>query len=120
MRDGVVDTPAQEAARPTARVERSSCRVTSPRPSIGPGAPHRRSRGASTAIGRRDRETTRRYRASELRQWLKVEEDPAEYAAFLDQYIFGVRDFAEYIDRCGGMKRLQELRQREFLLDRGR
>lgn len=55
-----------------------------------------------------------------LRHWLKVEEDPGEYAKFLDKYIHGTRDFFEYLELCGGMARLQTLRQDEFLLNRGR
>ena len=49
-----------------------------------------------------------------LRQWLEVEKDPAAHRQFLDDYIFGVRDFTEYLERCGGLKRLQELRRQEF------
>lgn len=55
-----------------------------------------------------------------LRLWLKVEEDPAEHRKFLEQYLFGVRDFTEYLQLCGGLSRLQKLRQDEFLLNRGR
>ena len=55
-----------------------------------------------------------------LRHWLKVEEDPAAYAAFLERYIFGVKHFTEYLERCGGLSRMQELRRQELLLDRGR
>jgi len=55
-----------------------------------------------------------------LRHWLDVECDPAEYAKFLDRYLFGVSDFAEYLQLCGGLPRLQKLRQEEFLLHRGR
>ncbi len=55
-----------------------------------------------------------------LRQWLKVEEDPIAFGAFLDRYIFGVKDFTEYLELCGGLKRMQELRRQELLLDRGR
>lgn len=55
-----------------------------------------------------------------LRRWLAVERDPAEYQRFLDEHIFGVTDFAEYLQRCGGLPRMQQLRQQEFLLDRGR
>ncbi|MBI3823980.1 MAG: CoA transferase subunit A [Planctomycetes bacterium] len=55
-----------------------------------------------------------------LRHWLKVEADPAEYQKFIDQYIFGVGDFNEYLQLCGGLPRLQKLRQEEFLLHRGR
>jgi glutaconate CoA-transferase subunit A len=53
-----------------------------------------------------------------LCQWLRVEKDPAAFRQFLDVYVYGVRDFAEYLQRCGGLPRLQQLRQQEFLLDR--
>ena len=55
-----------------------------------------------------------------LRQWLDVERDPATYKNFIDKYILGVSDFAEYLHLCGGLPRLQRLRQEEFLLHRGR
>jgi glutaconate CoA-transferase subunit A len=55
-----------------------------------------------------------------LRQWLEVEADPAAYRQFLDRYLFEVRDFAEYLQRCGGLPRLQQLRHQELLLDRGK
>lgn len=55
-----------------------------------------------------------------LRHWLKVEEDVAEYRKFIDRYIFGVSDFTEYLQLCGGLPRLQKLRQEEFLLNRGK
>lgn len=51
-----------------------------------------------------------------LRKWLEVERDPAAFARFLDEHIFGVRDFAEYLSRCGGLPRLQQLRLQEHLL----
>ena len=35
---------------------------------------------------------------------------------FLDEMIFGVPDFHAYLDRCGGLPRLQQLRQQEFQL----
>jgi glutaconate CoA-transferase subunit A len=54
-----------------------------------------------------------------LRQWLTVEKDGEEFRAFLDKYIFGVKDFAEYLQLCGGLPRMQELRCHEFLLHRG-
>ena len=37
---------------------------------------------------------------------------------FLDRYLFGPRGFADYLERCGGLERLQQLRQQEFLLHR--
>lgn len=55
-----------------------------------------------------------------FRQWLDAERDLATFQAFLDQYIFGTRDFSEYLQRCGGLPRLQQLRSQEFLLHRGR
>jgi glutaconate CoA-transferase subunit A len=55
-----------------------------------------------------------------LRAWLRAESDPAEFAKFLEYHILGVSDFNEYLQRCGGLARLQQLRREEFLLDRGR
>ena len=33
---------------------------------------------------------------------------------------YGVRDFGEYLQLCGGLPRMQELRRQEFLLHQGR
>jgi glutaconate CoA-transferase subunit A len=54
-----------------------------------------------------------------LKLWLEVEKDPAAFLQFLDDHILGVRDHAEYLDLCGGLHRLQQLRQRELLLHQG-
>lgn len=51
-----------------------------------------------------------------LRAWLAAEQDLGTFRAFLERHIYGVRDFAEYLQTCGGLPRLQELRLREFLL----
>lgn len=53
-----------------------------------------------------------------LRHWLRAERDPAEYARFLDHFVLGVKDFHEYLQRCGGLPRLQKLRREELLLER--
>jgi glutaconate CoA-transferase subunit A len=53
-------------------------------------------------------------------QWLRQERDLEPFKAFLQKYVFGVKDFGEYLQRCGGLPRLQELRRQELLLDRGR
>jgi glutaconate CoA-transferase subunit A len=53
-----------------------------------------------------------------LCQWLRAEEEVATFRPFLDEYIYGVRNFAEYLQRCGGLERMQQLRQQEFLLNR--
>ncbi len=55
-----------------------------------------------------------------LRRWLTVEKDIDAYQRFLDEHVYAVKDFAEYLQRCGGLPRLQQLRQEEFLLNRGR
>lgn len=55
-----------------------------------------------------------------LRRWLEVERDPVELRAFVEEYIYGLRDFSEYLQKCGGLSRMQELRRQEFLLNQGR
>jgi glutaconate CoA-transferase subunit A len=55
-----------------------------------------------------------------LRQWLLAERESASYEAFLQQYVLGVKDFAEYLECCGGLARLQRLRQEELLLHLGK
>ncbi|MFN4258600.1 MAG: CoA transferase subunit A [Gemmataceae bacterium] len=55
-----------------------------------------------------------------LKQWLEAEANEETFRQFLDHYIYGVTDFAEYLHRCGGLPRLQELRQQELLLHNGR
>jgi glutaconate CoA-transferase subunit A len=55
-----------------------------------------------------------------FRLWLDVETDLGRLQEFLQTYIYGVRDFAEYLELCGGLRRLQQLRQQEYLLHRGR
>ncbi|MCX5827551.1 MAG: CoA transferase subunit A [Deltaproteobacteria bacterium] len=51
-----------------------------------------------------------------LREWLKVEQDPEEFKAFLDRNIYGVKDHFEYIERNGGIAKMLKLRQKEWLL----
>ena len=51
-----------------------------------------------------------------LKLWLEAERDAERFQNFLDNFIFGVRDFHEYLERCGGLRRMQELRRQEFML----
>jgi glutaconate CoA-transferase subunit A len=51
-----------------------------------------------------------------IQAWLAAERNEGAHASFLEKYVFGVKDFAEYLDRCGGLRRLQELRREEWLL----
>ncbi len=55
-----------------------------------------------------------------LKLWLEVEKDPAAFKQFLDDHIFGVKDFTEYLEISGGLRRMQQLRQRELLLHLGK
>ncbi len=55
-----------------------------------------------------------------IRRWLAAEKDVDTFRDFLETHIYGVPDFAEYLQRCGGLPRMQELRRQEFLLHRGR
>ena len=55
-----------------------------------------------------------------LRQWVAAERDMTAFKEFLQKYIYDTADFMEYLQHCGGLARIQELRQQEFLLHRGR
>jgi glutaconate CoA-transferase subunit A len=55
-----------------------------------------------------------------IRKWLDAERDLETFRRFLDEYVLGVRDFTEYLQRCGGLPRMQELRRQELLLHLGK
>ncbi len=55
-----------------------------------------------------------------IKQWMDAERDPAVHGEFLQKHVFDVKDFTEYLQLCGGITRMQQLRQQEFLLHRGR
>ena len=52
-----------------------------------------------------------------LKLWLDKEKDPAEFEKFLDEYIFGTKNFNEYLELCGGLNRINELRAQEHLIE---
>ncbi len=47
--------------------------------------------------------------------WIAAEQEPAALEAFLRRYIYGTRDFEEYLALCGGQARLAELQALEPL-----
>jgi len=51
-----------------------------------------------------------------LKTWLQVEANPKTHLAFLEEMIFGAPDFETYLERCGGLRRMQQLRRQELLL----
>jgi glutaconate CoA-transferase subunit A len=55
-----------------------------------------------------------------LRSWFEAERDLDRFRQFLQHHIYGVGSFNEYLERCGGLERLRQLRQVELLLHRGR
>jgi len=50
-----------------------------------------------------------------LNEWIEAEKDPVAFEKFLNKYIYDVQDWNEYLERCGGKKRLQELRSIELV-----
>jgi glutaconate CoA-transferase subunit A len=55
-----------------------------------------------------------------LRAWMEAEKEMDQYRRFLDRYLFGVEAFSDYLNLCGGLPRLQQLRQQELMLGRWR
>jgi glutaconate CoA-transferase subunit A len=52
-----------------------------------------------------------------LKLWMEMEKDPEKFKKFLDQYIYGTKDFNEYLELCGGIQRINELRAQEHLIE---
>lgn len=52
-----------------------------------------------------------------LRLWLESEKDPETFKKFMDKYIYGVEDFEDYLELCGGIKRINQLRAEEYMID---
>ncbi len=51
-----------------------------------------------------------------LSLWLKKEQE-GEINSFLEEYIYNTEDFDEYLEKCGGIKRIKELRRQENLIE---
>lgn len=51
-----------------------------------------------------------------LAEWMKAEKDPEDFKRFLDKYIYNVSSFEEYLELCGGIKKLNALRQQEMAI----
>jgi glutaconate CoA-transferase subunit A len=50
-----------------------------------------------------------------MAEWIKAGKDESTMNAFMDKYIYGTKNFEEYLELCGGEKRIQELHQIEPL-----
>ncbi len=55
-----------------------------------------------------------------LREWMKVEENPEELKKFLDKNIYSCKDHFEYVERNGGLHKLQMLRGKEYMFTKAR
>lgn len=51
-----------------------------------------------------------------LKKWMAVEADVNEFQKFLEEYIYSKKNFNEYLLACGGLPRMVELRNKEFLI----
>jgi glutaconate CoA-transferase subunit A len=51
-----------------------------------------------------------------FQEWFAAERDLPAFQPFLDKYIYGVTDFHEYLQRCGGLAKMQELRRQELFV----
>ncbi len=49
-----------------------------------------------------------------LKEWLQLEGDPERYATATADWIFASSDHREYINKCGGAQRMEELRRLEI------
>ena len=52
-----------------------------------------------------------------LQQWLESEKEIDQHMSFLSRYVFETSTFAEYLELCGGVPRMQDLRRREWLIE---
>jgi hypothetical protein len=55
------------------------------------------------------------YDEEHIAEWLELSESDEGVASYLEKYVFGVDSFTGYLDLCGGVKKLNYLRRREFL-----
>ena len=53
-----------------------------------------------------------------LAEWLQAEKDDQKFQEFLDRNIYQCKDHWEYLERNGGLERLNQLRAQELLTDR--
>jgi len=52
-----------------------------------------------------------------LKMWLEKEKDPEEFKKFIKKYILDTKDFYEYLNLCGGIEKMNQLRFDELLVN---
>lgn len=53
-----------------------------------------------------------------LSEWLEAEQDATTYQNFIKKYILDTKDFYEYLQLCGGINRINELRTEELMVNK--
>ena len=54
------------------------------------------------------------YDEEHIAQWLRLSRTPEGVEEYLERYVFGVEDFEEYLELCGGIKKINYLKKREL------
>jgi glutaconate CoA-transferase subunit A len=52
-----------------------------------------------------------------LKLWMETEKDLEKFRRFLEKYIYKTNDFDEYLELCGGVQRISELRSQELFIE---
>ncbi|HEX7364310.1 MAG TPA: CoA-transferase [Dehalococcoidia bacterium] len=55
------------------------------------------------------------YDEEHIAEWLRLSESDHGVAEYFDKYVYGVDSFEDYLQLCGGKKKLNYLKRREFL-----
>jgi acyl CoA:acetate/3-ketoacid CoA transferase alpha subunit len=55
------------------------------------------------------------YDEDHIAEWLRLSKTEEGVDEYLQKYVFGVGDFEDYLELCGGVKRMKYLERREFL-----
>jgi acyl CoA:acetate/3-ketoacid CoA transferase alpha subunit len=55
------------------------------------------------------------YDEDHISEWLSLSKTDEGVQQYLDKYVFSVKDFDEYLELCGGIKKMNYLKRREFL-----
>ncbi len=55
------------------------------------------------------------YDEEHIAEWLRLSESEDGVAEYFDKYVYGVDSFENYLQLCGGKKKLNYLKRREFL-----
>jgi hypothetical protein len=55
------------------------------------------------------------YDEEHIAEWLSLSKTEEGIDKYLQKYVFGVNEFDDYLELCGGVKKLNYLKRREFL-----